>query len=1704
MPSDFSEYSDDQLMGIAGEKPATATKDLSGYSDEQLMDIAGKEPVTATKDLSGYSDEELIGIAESEPSLSFDPEGLGYDDITAADAGMTRNETGHMGSLDPRTGMVLKGRQHETWSKMLEAEQGLGNMIEQREDGRYYSIPKPKVAFDPESPYGKTEVALQEQVRRAGVFKDVYRGMFGGDEKDQVLPEGLGYLQAPAEDFWDWLTEDIMTPEEEERMAIKHPNWMALRHAGIKVLYPGIAEKLFDPEERERFNTLSPDKQRREILGVTVGYAAFIGAFKGAKPGAEALAKEFPRAFGWAVKDIRTFFKGKAGNRAWWKDLSNQERGKAYEGMKAMREEGFTDKEILDALNKRNVSEFDSVLNRKAAKVEAEGRIEGPIEPVEPGEPVEPEPIFPGLDRTAAEQYGVRPELEISETRKTVIKEAIGEMAVEGRIEEIAEVARTEIRAKAEAKKPIVEPIVPEPVEPVPEKPVEAPKEAVGEEIVPEVKPEVVVPEFEHTEDALEFGKKATSEQVTELKRLREESLEKSEEIGKIPKEQRKPDVAMEEALRGQYFREAIESADEVIGKKPKVVDVGVEKPAQIREKRAKVEIKAEEPLKTYSFEPSKAQTIGNTYKTFDLTENNLKEYSPATIKHLGSYEKYIEWFKANPKEVGKGKPVLTLISHDAGKTWEMFQIRGEQFTNEYFQSRIKAGWAKEPKPSVSAKVEKPTIAEKPVIGPQRFKGTNLDALVARSTKEIGKWQVTVFNKKGMPLSDTQFISHEKAIADAKKEVGITTPEESAAFQELLDMETAEIVGKIKGAYKEAKPHLLELGKHSYTEGMKSGDWINKMKTHLGDKWSRFKNKMREIWKETKAWFKRKLAEERGAITLKGRIRKVTGQVPEEKITIRERDALKIKIKAAAKAAREAERAGKKALGIKHRQKYFELKTKYQELYEKKAAKIKTVKDILQRRRGFIKAVQKQFGLSDRDLRKITKRDIRLMNNVEFKRFLNDIKIKAEKFEVKQQAANELELLRKDKELVREDNIRKFYKLPTIKNMTTKQLNEYAEILSKYEKGDQFLTPKRIKAIEDTPWEGSKTIRDVLEKASKRFDVPMKELEGIRVKELDRFRYDTALARQDPFYNYMVDTIRIEEFKAMTNYFEERGELYRLGKLAEKSRKRGVLGRLVPRQKELMQYLEAEGEAKIEAAQKLTKEELALGQYIWDFYSKAYDSLLISQELKSSRFADSKYVFHSKRPLSELLIDIKDTGIKSAAKDLLNRWRLDEAHFKILDSKTGKILGLKKFFRQTLYRTGELTPTQNVIKATDIYMQQFFRKMALDNSVPAIETLAIALRPKEKTQTGIFLNDRLMSLVREYLNNKKGRTINIGIQQGGRIDTAIRFVNQAISLRYIALNIPLQVAAIVGETTGKYVGLGKRKLLLANMRKVTPRGRRILKKYKAYVGEGVLEELFQPARNVGENINLLLYGLFKWNRKVTRQDILLGNMTKAEYKAETISFEKLAEVTRITGRWIDIEGAKSIMGSTSTGAAITKFRGWAIPIASSAAHDAASLARTLTRLGNPKKRLNKQQAQELYRIAEIGAIVGTVLSLSVDEDKDTFMGKLKYYALRELGTIFNALSTRTMLTLGVTVAFLEKLSQNLYLLLTLEKYKTKDELKGVRALKKQLTPTAVSQLIGGKKTERVERERRKIPERRRKPRKAKPRRKPRKPRKPSG
>ena len=124
--------------------------------------------------MSALSDKTKVDISE----MRFDPEGSGYDKKTADELiemwpltipkpdryGEYEGETieqqdafeawvwhedvkdwePHGGSLDPRTGMLLKGMKHSTINLTLEEEERLGtNKFEYNPlKGRYFSVPK--------------------------------------------------------------------------------------------------------------------------------------------------------------------------------------------------------------------------------------------------------------------------------------------------------------------------------------------------------------------------------------------------------------------------------------------------------------------------------------------------------------------------------------------------------------------------------------------------------------------------------------------------------------------------------------------------------------------------------------------------------------------------------------------------------------------------------------------------------------------------------------------------------------------------------------------------------------------------------------------------------------------------------------------------------------------------------------------------------------------------------------------------------------------------------------------------------------------------------------------------------------------------------------------------------------------------------------------------------------------------------------------------------------------------------------------------------------------------------------------------------------------------------------------------------------------------------------------------------------------------
>ena len=68
----------------------------------------------------------------------FDAEGSGYDYAGARKAGLSADKTGHWPSRVPKSGMILKGRTHKTYSKTQAGETRAGYRI-RKVGERYYS-----------------------------------------------------------------------------------------------------------------------------------------------------------------------------------------------------------------------------------------------------------------------------------------------------------------------------------------------------------------------------------------------------------------------------------------------------------------------------------------------------------------------------------------------------------------------------------------------------------------------------------------------------------------------------------------------------------------------------------------------------------------------------------------------------------------------------------------------------------------------------------------------------------------------------------------------------------------------------------------------------------------------------------------------------------------------------------------------------------------------------------------------------------------------------------------------------------------------------------------------------------------------------------------------------------------------------------------------------------------------------------------------------------------------------------------------------------------------------------------------------------------------------------------------------------------------------------------------------------------------------
>lgn len=747
------------------------------------------------------------------------------------------------------------------------------------------------------------------------------------------------------------------------------------------------------------------------------------------------------------------------------------------------------------------------------------------------------------------------------------------------------------------------------------------------------------------------------------------------------------------------------------------------------------------------------------------------------------------------------------------------------------------------------------------------------------------------------------------------------------------------------------------------------------------------------------------------------------------------------------------------------------------------AAGFKEGRQATKQRAAQVLEVAKAAGLTQGDIKTLLKnKNLGLMGDREFQNWLDTGKMgdngkhipsfrrQVADLAEKKSARSELAVALKEMDLKRESRLREINDIPPTRKMTTEQLRDYAKLVKTFEKGDEFLTAKRAEQLKGTEFEGAVTMREVQTRAAELLGKPLEALQSRAIGWWDRqwlhFQPDTQLAAVHPIFDFMVRAKKDARREALAGVIAFREANHKLAAAAIASRSKMSLGErikswFVPQQKAVAAYIEAQTPAlRAKLAKSLTPEELAWAHGWIDFATQAYTYLVQQAAIEGSRY-EGAYIPHVRRPLREMLLGIKDTGVKGFLTELKSRFDQAGESVTAMDER-GQPLAFDKFLTNTLHRSGEMAPSLNLVPVFDHYAESIFKKKALDRMVPAVDTLVLAYKNADRSIASEEINKIVSSFTKDFLNAAKGNA-PWAVPHGGVIEGIVRFGQNMASLAYINLNFALQAASPVGASMVELPVLGHKGLALAKTRRLTAQGRKILAANHAFIGESLAEHIFDPGKSIVEQTGAVANGMWSVIHNEVMSDLLLGSMTDEEFASGKISEARLTDIEVKAGRWIDIRGSKSVRGSSVLGAGWTQFKGWMIPPIRSTAEDAIALAKMLSDPANKSKRISAQQAWEIAYMAEMYT-VGYLAKQSLGEDDpedQSFAARFRRYLSGELLSHVNALNIASFASGGAGAAWLGRFGYNLLLLAHLwedEEGKNADKrARGAKGLRK-LTP----------------------------------------------
>lgn len=656
----------------------------------------------------------------------------------------------------------------------------------------------------------------------------------------------------------------------------------------------------------------------------------------------------------------------------------------------------------------------------------------------------------------------------------------------------------------------------------------------------------------------------------------------------------------------------------------------------------------------------------------------------------------------------------------------------------------------------------------------------------------------------------------------------------------------------------------------------------------------------------------------------------------------------------------------------------------------------------------------------------------------------------------------EVQELIRERKFERVDNLRKAMKLPSLKQMSLEQMDKYQKAIEPYYSEDVFLTQRQLETIDRTDISGVKTLREARDRLARDVGLPefAKHEDGladIKVKGEDYWLYDSRLAKQNPVYEVMVKDYAKAMLEADAQFYVFEEQSNALATRARKSRERTLTEKLIPTDDLIFEYLSNPN--KKEIARKMTPEEMDFAFFLEDKFANALIELVEAEVLKTGL---DNYVTNIRRDFFEAL---KQGNLRTAFKEILDQQKLDEQRFDVVNDR-GEVLGLDKFFKFAIQRTGGMKPTKNVARAASVYFRTLEKKKALDSYMPKMVVYADAVSKVTKQADGLQIDQKLQTFIKEWINVKKGKPRKWAFQPGGKPDIILRELKAGLTALDLGFNITTQPAAMVGESVATYVAIGRESMTKGIKRTRTEQGKKIIAAHKNFVGKTFMDELADPAMSLGEKIETAMFALFKKSAVESNKISLLGSLTDSEFKTGKISTERLAEIKLNMGMMRALPGAESIHGSTVEAKMATQYKTWAVPILQTAAKELPKAAKSLAGKG---RKLTPDEYNRIMRMIQITIIAGTVYWMTKEDADDTIEGKMAQKLKRESLTILGAVDPELWAKEPRVLTFLQQLSEAAVDIVKLEGYsetaamEKRGKSKGLEKLKRTLTPRAIKQ-----------------------------------------